>query len=50
MFIYLFSSLRIFNFLSSFLEEQVLILKVFLLEREFDLRESLSLRSDSSSR
>ena len=31
---FLFSSLKIFNLLSSVLEENVLILKAFLLERE----------------
>ena len=34
-------SLKVFNPLSSLLEEKVLILKTFLLERKFDLRESL---------
>ena len=46
----LFSLLGIFNCLSSLLEEKVLILRgLSLRERKFDLRESLSLRSDSSS-
>jgi len=34
MFMFLFSSLKIFNLLSSVLEENVLILKAFLLQRE----------------
>jgi len=41
MFMCLFSLLGVFNPVSSLLEEKVLILKTFLLERKFDLRESL---------
>jgi len=47
-FVCLFSSLGIFNHLRFLLEEKVLLLKSFLLAREFDLKESLSLESDSA--
>ena len=46
----LISSLGIINLLSSLLEEKVLILKAFLLERKVDLRESLDGRLSSLGR
>jgi len=46
----LISSLGFFNLLSSLLEEKVLILKAFLLEREFNLRESIDGRLGSLGR
>jgi len=48
-FVFLFSSLGIFNRLSSLLEENVLIFKAFLSERESFMWGSVSLGSDSSS-
>ena len=44
-FMCLVSLLGIFNLLSSLLEENVLILKVFPLERKFDLRERLHVKA-----